>query len=191
MGFRTKLSEYAPFLFSLFFCFIAAYCKQTHPITRTHPTSTTTQPLIHTPPRACPVDGVMQVLAERRAQQIRNLPPLPDLGHSVLPYIHWYKLNDVYIALFAAAFVLRFAPYPGLRLKVLRRFLFLEGVILLFRGISVVLTTLSIPLQNCVSDALGNPLIESFYIFIYVHHTCADLVRTHSGPHSRAFCLST
>jgi hypothetical protein len=43
-------------------------------------------------------------------------------------------------------------------------------------GFSVVLTTLSIPLRDCKSDALGNPFIESFYIFIYIHHTCADLI---------------
>ena len=121
----------------------------------------------------------MQVLTERRAQQIRNLPPLPDLFHSFLPYIHWYKINDVYIALCAIAFIARFVTYPALRIKILRRFLFLEAVILMFRGISVVLTTLSIPLSNCVSDAVGNPFIESLYIFIYIHHTCADLVGTH------------
>ena len=93
-----------------------------------------------------------------------------------LPYIRWWKLNDLYLALCAIAFILRFVGYRSLRLKVLRRFLFLEAVILLFRGISVVLTTLSIPLDNCVSDALGNPFVESFYILIYIHHTCADLV---------------
>ena len=129
------------------------------------------------------VDGVMQVLTERRAREISNLPPLPDLGHSILPYIHWYKLNDLYIALCLLAFLLRFVSYPTLRIKMLRRFLFLEAVILLFRGISVVLTTLSIPLRDCVSDAVGNPFIESLYILIYVHHTCADLVTTnHTLP---------
>ena len=108
----------------------------------------------------------MQVLTERRAQQIRFLPPLPDVFHSALPHIRWWKLNDLYIALFALITVLHFVPSKGLRPKVLRRFLFLEGVILFLRGISVVLTTLSIPLRDCVSDALGNPFVESFYIFI-------------------------
>ena len=122
------------------------------------------------------VDGVMQVLAERRAERTRNLPPLPDLAHSVLPYIRWWKLNDLYMALFAAAFVLRFVAIKRLRVKVLRRFLFLQGVILLCRGISVVLTTLSIPLENCVSDATGNPFLESLLIFIYVKRTCSDLL---------------
>ena len=137
MSFKRWWSLYSPLLFAAFFCFVAAYW-----------------------------DGVMQVLAECRAQEVQWLPPLPDVAHSVLPYIRWWKLNDLYIGLFAIAVVLHFIPSRGLRPKVLRRFLFLEGVILFLRGISVVLTTLSIPLRDCQSDALGNPLIESFYIFI-------------------------
>lgn len=134
---KRQCSLYGPLLFSAVFCFIAAYW-----------------------------DGVWQVLAERRAQQVQWLPPLPDVGHSVLPHIRWWKLNDLYIALFALITVIHFIPAKTLRPKVLRRFLFLEAVILLLRGVSVVLTTLSIPLRDCQSDALGNPFIESFYIFI-------------------------
>ena len=137
MSLRRQCWLYAPLTFSVLFCFLAAY-----------------------------FDGVMQVLAERRAQQVQSLPPLPDVGHSVLPYIRWWALNDLYIGLFALLTVLHFSPTRALRPKVLRRFLFLEGVVLLLRGFSVVLTTLSIPLRDCHSDALGNPLIESFYIFI-------------------------
>ena len=106
------------------------------------------------------------MLAERRAHQVASLPPLPDVFHSILPHIHWWKLNDLYIALFALITVLHFIPSKGLRPKVLRRFLFMEAVILFLRGISVVLTTLSIPLRDCQSNATGNPFIESFYIFI-------------------------
>ena len=137
MSLRRQCWLYGPLLFSMLFCFVAAYW-----------------------------DGVMQVVAERRAQQVQSLPPLPDVGHSLLPYIRWYQLNDLYIGLFALLTLLRFAPTRDLRPKVLRRFLFLEGVLLLLRGFSVVLTTLSIPLRDCHSDATGNPLVESFYIFI-------------------------
>jgi hypothetical protein len=105
MGFRRKLSLYAPLLFSALFCLCATY-----------------------------FDGVMQVVAERRARNVSSLPPLPDLGHSLLPYIRFWKLNDLYIALFALLTVLHFIPSRQLWPKVSRRFLFLEGVILFFRG---------------------------------------------------------
>lgn len=95
MGLRKTLSEYAPLLFSLVFCFIAAYCQHTQYTQHQHSTHLISTPLIsHSTnflnlPSALLVDGVMQVLTERRAQETRNLPPLPDLAHFLLPYIRW------------------------------------------------------------------------------------------------------
>lgn len=96
----------------------------------------------------CYFDGVMQVVTERRARSIQDLPPLPDVFHDLLPHIRWWRINDVFIALFALITAVRFANSRAARLKSLRRFLFLEAVILALRGASMVLTSYTVPLSN-------------------------------------------
>jgi hypothetical protein len=94
----------------------------------------------------CYLDDFMQVLTQHRASElVKDLPPLPDLAHLLFPHLQFYQINNIFLGLSVLLTFLRFFRNQFLRLSILRRLLYLESLILLFRSITIFITTLPPP----------------------------------------------
>jgi hypothetical protein len=71
---------------------------------------------------------------------------------------------------------LRILPWKLIRWAILRRFMFIQAIILLVRSISINLTILTLPLPDCKSTATGSPYYEAIRIFFMQSRTCADIL---------------
>jgi hypothetical protein len=116
---------------------------------------------------------IMQIIAERRSPVGEER--LPDLLQSILPYWDVPWLCDYLLIAAIGLSFFRFL-FSTDRFFILRRFCIVESMLLIARGISIVITQLSQPQQDCRSTISEPIFIEAFYLLFYIHHTCGDVM---------------
>jgi hypothetical protein len=99
---------------------------------------------------------------------------LPDLLQSFLPFWKFSELCDYLLLAALILTIIRFVIFSPERFVIFRRFCFLEGCLMFARGICIVITQLSQPQQDCVSDISEPLFIEAFYLLSFLHKTCSD-----------------
>ncbi|CAF1264619.1 unnamed protein product [Didymodactylos carnosus] len=120
------------------------------------------------------INSLVQVIADRHSPN--QLPPLPDIGHKILPYWTYFPINNYILFIIFISVIVRYIFQSNIRLIVFRRWFFIQGLMFCMRSISIYITALSIPLPGCNTTALGSPEVEAFYIMITVHSTCGDVM---------------
>jgi hypothetical protein len=123
------------------------------------------------------VNGIAQTIVERKARG-KDYTPLPDLGYSLLPHIQGTKsyVPDGMLTTAIVVTIIYFAWRPQLREKVFRRLLFLCAFLFLMRAVSISVTILDPPPNDCVTNIEYSVAVEGFLVMFGIHHTCADLV---------------
>ena len=120
------------------------------------------------------VNSLVQVWADRNSPYW--LAALPDIGHQLLPYWTYYPINNYFLLTTFVLVIVRYIFQRDIRLIVLRRWFFLQGVLFIMRSVSIYVTSLSVPLPGCNTTAVGSPPIEAFYIMLNLHATCGDVL---------------
>lgn len=120
------------------------------------------------------INSLVQVWADRNSPYW--LAALPDIGHRLLPYWTYYSINNYFLLTAFLLVIVRYIFQRDIRLIVLRRWFFLQGVLFIMRSISIYVTSLSVPLPGCNTTAVGSPPVEAFYIMLTLHATCGDVL---------------
>ncbi|CAF1085000.1 unnamed protein product [Didymodactylos carnosus] len=120
------------------------------------------------------VNSLVQVIADR--QSPNELPPLPDIGHKILPYWSYFQVNNYLLFTIFISVIIRYIFQSNIRLIVFRRWLFIQGLMFCMRSFSIYITALSVPQPGCNTTAVGSPEIEAFYIMLTIHATCGDVM---------------
>lgn len=120
------------------------------------------------------INSLVQVWTDRNSPYW--LAALPDIGHQLLPYWTYFAVNNYYLLVSVFFVIFRYIFQSDIRLIVFRRWLFVQGLMFLMRSISIYVTSLSVPLPGCNTTALGSPPIEAFYIMVFIHSTCGDVL---------------
>lgn len=107
-----------------------------------------------------------------------NDPTLRDQGFSFPKYQN-YDLNNYLLFATVGVTLIRFLPIwpctkPALARTILRRWLFLEGLLFWFRAVSVVVTSQPKPDPECEATATESVWVEAIYITFGKTYTCAD-----------------
>lgn len=132
-------------------------------------------------------NGVLAVVGQDK--QHLNQPSLSDVGYDWIPSTYFYtpRAHNIYVGIFGGLTVLRFIPTRSFFWEIVRRFLFIWGIVFFFRGCTDGLTIENKTTVYCTPAYIGTNVFGYGARYIFgAAQTCSDLM--FSG-HTLAFTL--